>query len=68
MQNIEAWLWLRCLKSGKFYPDYAGGAERVGLRYCGDGDLIFVKPEDIQWLLDGGLCEHFVYEYRKKAE
>ena len=53
------WRWLRCLKTGKFYPDYAGTEGPVGLRYCGAGDLIFVKPQDVQWLLDGQLCEEY---------
>jgi hypothetical protein len=59
MSTVVEWQWLRCLKSGKFYPDYAGRAGPVGLRYCGAGDLIFVKPDDVQWLLGGGLCERY---------
>lgn len=53
------WQWLRCLKTGKFYPDYAGTTGPVGLRYCAADDLIFVKPDDVNWLLDGLLCERY---------
>lgn len=66
MDTVTNWRWLRCLKAGKFYPDYAGLEGPVGLRYCGEGDLIFVKPDYVQWLLDGQLCELFDYITKKK--
>lgn len=67
INTIVEWQWLRCLKAGKFYPDYAGTEGPVGLRYCGEGDLIFVRPDDVQWLLDGQLCERYIYDVKKKA-
>ena len=46
---------LRCLQSGKLYPDY----NTEGLRYCGAGDLIHIRPEDVQNLIERGLCEKY---------
>jgi len=48
-------LLLRCLISGKVYPDY----NAAGRRYCGAGDIIHVAPEDAAGLMAEGWCEAY---------
>lgn len=50
------WVLLRCLQSGKLYPDYNGDGD---LRYCGAGDVIHVKAGDAARLVGNGVCEEY---------
>ena len=57
---------VKCLVAGKLYPIQGVGGN--SLCYCGVGDIIHVTPEDAERLIDEGLVELFVYEYKEKQE
>jgi len=54
---LSEFVLLRCRLTGLLYPDY--NAPPGILRYCAEGDVIHVKPEDVGWLRFCGLCEEY---------
>ena len=55
-EPLKDFVLLSCLKTGKHYPDY--NTSGVMLRYCGAGDIIHVRPDDVTALIEDGLCEY----------